>query len=122
MVRANQPDRTGLPPKQRKDGRTYTPTNPVVDKIIKLPWEKKGKGKAAAKEEDGADPRDKAVEFVMAHVEKPIDKKKLAGLAFNELKKEGYDDFSGVAKLILDDKFHEGQMWTLDKKGMVSME
>lgn len=55
MIQVAAPKRAGLEPTPRADGRVFEKTLLVVDKIIKLPWEKtKGKaagggGKAAAK-------------------------------------------------------------------------
>jgi len=88
MVRIKAPERKGLAPKApRVDGRVFDPTNFVVDKILKFPWEKKEAAKEKGKTDDAI--AQKTIEAVIAVLKanpKGLDPKKLAGQVFNKTK------------------------------------
>ncbi len=129
VVRVPAPKRPGLVVRTRADGRTFEKTNLVVDKIIKLPWEKSGKRTGATgstkqeeKPEAGETIEDKAVAAVIAAVSGAggaLDKKKLGTVVYGDLK--GDPDRSKIVQLIYDDKFlSKNGPWEY-KNGKVSM-
>lgn len=126
MVRVPAPKRPGLAPaKARADGRTYERTNLVVDKILKLPWEKKGAtSKSTSKESTGVDDAvaEKTTAAILEIIEdlgKPITKQQLAGKVHTKLSKEKDKDAMAAAQLANKDDFLNNGPWSFEK-GMVS--
>jgi hypothetical protein len=124
MVRVPAPKRTGIVNTPRADGKVFEKTNLVVDTIVKLPWEKKGKTvttKGKAVEEDNKI-ESLATQTVMEILEenpKGIDKKKLASSAFQILKAN--PDRNAVLQLIYRDSFLQSGLWDFNKtKGIVT--
>jgi len=123
MVRVKAPERKGLAPRApRADGKTYEPTNLVVDSIIKFPWDRvSATGKAASSEDDEGDLSEKARSLIMEILEKNpkgLDKKKLASVVFNALKTD--PDRNEIVKMIYNEEFLKEGPWDF-AKGIVGM-
>jgi hypothetical protein len=131
MVRVPAPKRGGLAKAPRADGKTFEPTNLVVDKITKLPWEgKTGKGKAGAKDTGKAGTSSKtkdeapetdldteAQELVQKILEsnpKGLDKKNLASAVFKLVK--GQPNANVLVQLVYKEDFLDCPLWDFDKK------
>jgi len=126
MIRVAAPKRPGLAPaKARADGRTYERTNLVVDKILKLPWEKKGTtGKDASKKGEGAsdevaEKTTAAILEIIGDLDKPITKQQLAGKVHTKLSKEKDKDAMAAAQLANKDEFLSNGPWSFER-GMIS--
>lgn len=122
MIRVAAPKREGIVKAPRADGKVYEDQNLIVDSIISLPWDKKGKatGKTAAQGKEttkpAGDAADKAQTVVMEILganPKGLDKKKLAGAVFNALKAD--PDRNEIVKLVYDEEFLGGGPWTYEK-------
>lgn len=116
MVRVKAPERKGLAPTARADGRVFDKTNLVVDRIIKLPWEKKGTTSTTPKggknESEGDDVGDKTIGIIQEILEenpKGVNKKKLAQLVLEKMK--GDPDRNTALKLAYSDKFLSEGPW-----------
>ena len=118
MVRIPAPKRGGLSTsKKRADGREYENTILVVEKILKLPWEK-GAAKTAkiqAADNDIATKASEAIMAVLTDNPKGLDKMKLIGQVFTYLKKEkvSMEVVNAATKLIREDAV-EGP-WSVEK-------
>ena len=123
VVRIPAPKRAGISQtKTRADGRTFEQTNLVVDKIIKLPWEKKGGktggGGKKTEEAEGGDVNDKATAYVLSvlaseeYKGKEVDKRKLIGVVFNLAKTD--PDRNAISKLLNSDEFLSAGPWTFE--------
>jgi len=110
--------------KQGKDGKMYVPTDLLVDSLIALPGEKKGK-KSAEPEETGDEKEEKAQEVVMKVLEnfpKGIQKKALLSEVYKILKEEGMKlaEANEIGKIVFKDEFLKDKPWEYNpKSGMV---
>lgn len=121
MTREKAPERVGLPPQPRADGRVFEKTILLVDKIIKLPWEKQGKGgpsftttaKTEGKEEMGQKATDIVV-GIMGENPKGLDKPKLIQKVYTKLKAD--PDRNSILAMVQRDEFLSEGPWEYDGK------
>ena len=116
MIRVKAPERKGLAPTVRADGKVFDKTNLVVDHIIKLPWEKgTGASTKGKKEEEGDDVEGKTIGVIQSILEsnpKGVNKKKLAQLVLQEMKED--PDRNAALKLAYSDKFLSDGPWEFE--------
>lgn len=120
MVRIPAPVRGGLPSsKKREDGREFAKTVLVVESILHLPWEKGGgkvaKGKDASEGDEASTKASEAIMAILSDNPKGVEKMKLIGMVFTNLKKDGCKmELVNAATRLIRDESVEGP-WKVEK-------